>query len=114
MYHELSKSEKKIARQLIDKGLDIAYTHALAGAEAIIEKWRSQMHSNRESYLNLFKNLNKHDDDIAHRYNGLGGSRWLGTVADLFAEEIITKEEIQAFSEETKNIIYTWSEWKKK
>ncbi|MBX9782869.1 MAG: hypothetical protein K2X48_06235 [Chitinophagaceae bacterium] len=108
MYYELSKGEKKIARMLIDKGLDAAYVKALEDAATIIEKWRSKKPDNKESYLELYKVLDMHDNAIANRYNNLGGSRWLATVVDLFVEKIITEEDIQGFSETTRNIIYDW------
>ncbi len=105
MYYELNKREKKIARALIDKGIDIAYTKALRASAVIIEKWHSKNMNNKDAYLTLFKEIDKHDDSIARRYNGLGGSKWLACVADLFAEKVISEEDIQDFSEETKQLM---------
>jgi len=40
MYYELSKSQKKTARSVMDKGLKNHYSRALGDAEAIIQEWR--------------------------------------------------------------------------
>ncbi|MFC0776034.1 hypothetical protein [Terrimonas alba] len=59
--------------------------------------------------MKLFKVISLHDDAIARRYNGLGGSRWVMTVAQLFAEKIITQNDINDFSDKTKQVIYLWA-----
>ena len=114
MYYELNKREKKIARQLIDKGLGNAFSKALSTTVEIIEKWQTQKSDTRDAHLTLYKEINKHNDDIAKRYNGLGGSRWLATVSELFAEEVISEEDIKDFSDEAKKIIHSRSGVKKK
>jgi hypothetical protein len=40
MYYQLSNSQKKIARVVMDKGLDKNYVNALKEAESILLKWR--------------------------------------------------------------------------
>ena len=109
MYYELNKREKKIARQLIDKGLDVAYANALAAAGAIIENWRNLKPANRDTYLALYKEIDKHNEAIALRYNSLGGSKYLGVVVELFTEKMITQNDIDDFSDETKQVINKWS-----
>ena len=110
MYYDLNKREKKIARQLIDKGLDTAFANALNAAESIIENWHAKKLDNRDAYLQLFKIVNKHDNDIARRYDRLTGSKYLVTVAQLFSEKIISEEDISGFSEETKQRLYLFKE----
>lgn len=109
MYSDLSKREKKIARQCIDKGLNIAYSNALNEAGLVIQDWHTEKLNTRDAYLKLFKIIEKHDGAIANRYNGLGGSRWLMTVAQLFAEKVINEDDIKDFSDETKEVIYLWA-----
>jgi len=41
MPYELPKSQKKIARQIIEKGLQREYQNGIEKAEAVIEKWKS-------------------------------------------------------------------------
>ncbi|MBS1747064.1 MAG: hypothetical protein JST21_12910 [Bacteroidetes bacterium] len=109
MYYELSKREKKIARQCIDKGLDIAYANALNETGIVVQDWYKEKLSTRDAYMKLFKVIKEHDYAIARRYNNLGGSRWLETVAQLYAEEIITEDDIRDFSEETRKVIDLFS-----
>jgi hypothetical protein len=106
MYHDLSKKEKKIARVCIDKGLDTAFKEGLENSEAVIRDWQQgKFSTNKEAYHELYKTLTDKDDDIGRRYNGLTGSRWLMTVAQLFAEKVITDDDIKDFSDEPKAII---------
>jgi hypothetical protein len=39
MYYKLSKSQKKIARIVMDKGLEAHYKRALSDVEVIVAKW---------------------------------------------------------------------------
>jgi hypothetical protein len=106
MYYELSKREKKIARECIDKGLDAAFKEGLEKSEAVISDWRQgKFSTNKEAYHKLYKALTDNDDAITRRYDGLTGSRWLITVAQLFSEKIIIGDDIKEFSDETKDII---------
>jgi len=109
MYYELSKKEKNISRQCIDKGLNIAYTNALNETGLVIQDWRTEKLNTRDAYMKLFKVVEQHDDAIANRYNRLGGSRYLITVAQLYAETVITKDDIKDFSDETKAAIILWA-----
>jgi hypothetical protein len=106
MYHDLSKREKKIARVCIDKGLDTAFREGLENSEAVIRDWQQgKFSTNKEAYHKLYKTLTDKDDAIGRRYDGLGGSRYLITVAQLFSEKIISEDDIKDFSDETKAII---------
>ncbi|HKC37034.1 MAG TPA: hypothetical protein VKB95_13260 [Chitinophagaceae bacterium] len=106
MYYELSKKEKKIARVCIDKGLDAAFKEGLEKGEAVISDWQEgKFSSNREAYHKLYKVITDIDEAIAKRYDGLSGSRYLITVAQLFSDKIITEEDIKDFSDDTKAVI---------
>jgi hypothetical protein len=110
MYYELSKREKKIARECIDKGLDTAFRGGLEKSEAIVSDWRQgKFSSNKEAYHKIYKALTDQDDAIAKRYDGLTGSRWLMVIAQLFSEKVITEDDIKEFSDETKDIIRSWA-----
>jgi hypothetical protein len=106
MSHDLSKREKKIARACIDKGIDIAFKDGLKECEAVIrDRQQGKFNTNKEAYHKLYKTLTDKDEHIARRYDGLTGSRWLMTVVQLFAEKVITEEDIKDFSDEAKDII---------
>lgn len=109
MYHELSKSEKKVARAAIDKGLDAEFREGMEEFEAIIKDWREgKFSTNKEAYHQLFKAVDKKDDAIGRRYNGLTGGRYLITVAGIYRDGYINEDDIKGFREETKEIINSW------
>lgn len=82
MNYQLSKSDKKIARACIDKGVDAEFREGLEIFEAIIHDWRSgQFSDNREAYHKLYQAVREKDKAIRRRYDGLTGSHWLGAVA---------------------------------
>lgn len=110
MSQELSKAEKKIARQLIDKGLDTAHKNALESLDKLISKWKGGEETNKEAYMNVYRELHQHDKGIGRRYNGLNGSRWFACISNLFSEDILTEEDIAPLREETKNLIYLGKE----
>lgn len=106
MYYELTKKEKKIARECIDKSLDAAFKEGLENSEAVIREWRQgKFSTNKEAYHKLYKTLTDKDDAIVRRYDGLKGSRYLVTVAQLFFEKVITEDDIKDFSDQTKAVI---------
>lgn len=108
--HELSKSEKKVARAAIDKGLDAAFKEGMEKFEAIIKDWRAgKFTTNKEAYHKLFKSVDEKDDAISQRYDGLTGGRYLITVADIYSEGYLSEEDIQGFREETKALIKKWA-----
>ena len=109
MYYELPKREKKIARAAIDKGLNTAFKLALEEAESIIKEWREDKLDNRGAYHKLFKAIDRHDGRIARRYDHVTGSKYLATVAAILADGHITHEDINEFSEETKEVLRKWA-----
>ena len=107
MYHELSKHEKKIARSIIDKGVEAEFRGGLEKAKQVIAEWESGMLDNKSAYHKLFKAVNKQDSRISKRYDGLTGSRYLLTVAAILYDGQITDEEIRDFSDEAKQAIHS-------
>ena len=100
MYAELSKSEKKLARELIDKGLQKDFEKAICDVDALIAGWKNKKLNNRDTYQALYKTMGDHDKHIAQRYDGLSGSRYLMTVGVLLADGLIMQEDVVGFSEE--------------
>lgn len=97
---ELSKKDKKIAREMIEKGVQIEFSNGLNEANAVIKKWENRTLENREAYHLLFKTIKNFDKHIAQRYDVMTGSRYFETVVVLYAEGIITDEDIMNFSPE--------------
>jgi hypothetical protein len=109
MHSQLSKSDKKIARACIDKGIDAEFHEGLSKCEKILRNWsEGKFVNNKEAYHQLYDTLHTKDEAIAKRYDGLTGSRWLLTVAAILNDGFITEEDIKDFSAESKNEIETW------
>lgn len=103
MYYELSKPDKKIAKRCIDNGLEAEFKDGLERFHSIIQQWcEGKFASNKEAYHQLFKAVDKKDNAIRKRYDGLSGSRWLITVTQLLQEGYISEDDIKDFSDETK------------
>ena len=109
MYVDLKKPEKKIARQIIEKGLQKEYVKAIEKLESIIGKWKNNETDNRETYMNLYTTLMKCDKHIARRYNDVGGSKYAFTIACQLADGVISKGDLDGFCDETKEIILKMS-----
>lgn len=84
--YELSKREKKIAREAIEKGVLAEFEVGLTEAETIIKEWRKGGLDNRQAYHKLYQAIKDQDKHIARRYDGMRGSRYLLTVAAIFKD----------------------------
>lgn len=105
---ELSKKEKKIARILIDKGVDTELRLSLEQADEILSEWKQGGLDNRTAYHKLFQKIKENDKWISNRYDGLSGSRWLRTIGLIYEDGQITEEDIKDLSEETKEVLNRW------
>ncbi len=106
---ELSKSEKKLARLIINKGLQIEYANGIKKQNAIIEQWKHGEIEDKDAYMKLYKSLTNHDKHIARRYDDMRGSTYLFIIAGMLTDEIISIEEIDVFNEETKSRLISLS-----
>ena len=105
---ELTKEQKKIARRLIDLGLereceDFNNTIRRIACQQIALKERA----NHSRYLEIYKATAKFDKHIADRYDGMSGSRYFMTVVNLYCEGIITDEEIAELGKEAVGMIHS-------
>ena len=113
MYYQLSKSQKKIARIVMDKGLDNHYNKALKDAESILLKWHGgAFENNAEAYMNLFKSIRRNDRNIAVIYDDKGGSRWVEVMAMQLEDGVITTGDLKDFDCEVKDAIILMSKLK--
>jgi len=100
---ELSKSQKKIARELIKLGLHReckSFTNKIAEFTSG-SGWNTG--DPHELYLELYKKVTSFDKHIAKRYNDITGSRYLMTVFGLFQDGVLTMEDIVRFDIEVQN-----------
>jgi hypothetical protein len=96
---ELTKSEKKIVRELIEIGLQREFAKGLSDADSIIEDWKNHIKDNRESYHLLYKHITKFDKHIAMRYDNMTGSSYLFVLAGQYAENVISESDLENLPE---------------
>jgi len=91
---ELSKSEKKIVREIIEIGLQREFAKGLTKADSILEGWKNHLKDNRESYHLLYKQITQFDKHIARRYDNMTGSNYLFVLAGQYAENVISETDL--------------------
>ena len=97
----LSKKEKKIAREIIEKGLQIEYAKAFYDADTVLQNWKNKETDNRATYHSLYKTVKDHDKHIARRYDNMTGSSYVYIIAAQLADGIITNDDLKEFREES-------------
>lgn len=110
MYYELSKSQKKIARPVMDKGLENHSFKGLREAESILLKWQNGAYnSHMEAYMELYKCIEKNDKHLTWLYNDKGGSRWVEVMAGQLADGVISISDLKDFQSEVREAIISLS-----
>lgn len=102
---EFSKREKKLAREIIETGLQKEFTKGLLDADKILNDWKIKALDNRNAYHNLYQHIIDFDKHIARRYDGMTGSRYLLVIIAQLQDGLILESDLENFSEEIKNII---------
>ena len=102
---ELSKQEKKIARQIIEIGLQKEFAKGLSDADTILNEWKNKSTDNRDTYHLLYKKISDFDKHIARRYDGMTGSKYLFIIAAQLQDSIISEIDLEEFSEAIKQAI---------
>ncbi len=97
---ELSKKDKRVARAIIEKGLQVEFAQILNEAKKILEEWKSRPMENREAYHLLFKSIYESDKHIAQRYDGMSGSKYVFILAAQLADGVISTDDLKDLSEE--------------
>ena len=105
MLSELSKKDKAVLRQLIDKGVQAEFENALNEAASIIQQWQQNTSSNKEAYHALFTSLQQNNDFIALRYDGITGSRYVPTVVDIYSAKQVDENDLMNLSAEVREYI---------
>ena len=100
---ELSKSQKKIARELIDLGLQRECKAFTDKITKFVNSPEWETGNPHENYLKLYKKITSFDKQIAKRYDNITGSHYFITVWGLFYDEILTIEDIARFDSEVQN-----------
>lgn len=97
---ELSKSDKKIAREIIEKGLQQEFAKGLFDADTILNNWKNKATDNRETYHALYKHIIEFDKHYARRYDRMTGSNYIFIIAGQFNDEVISENDLNGLSGE--------------
>ncbi len=102
---ELSKTDKKIARQIIEKGLQNEFAKSLSDADTILDLWKCKSINNRDAYQKLYKHIADFDKHIAGLYDRMTGSNYIFIIAAQLNNAVISEEDIIELSENTQQSI---------
>lgn len=102
---DLTKSQKKIAREVIEIGLVREFETGIGNIDRIIQQWKGEKLETKETYYQIFQSLKKFDKHIARRYDGMTGSGYLFILAGQLADGVITIDDLNAFDPEVRNKI---------
>lgn len=97
---QLSKTQKKIARSIIEKGLQREYVTGIERLEKIINKWRRNREDDRETWFELYNEVTSHDKNIARRYDAISGSKYLLVIMNQLINEVIREEDLLELDED--------------
>lgn len=102
---ELSKSDKRIARKIIEKGLMNEFAKGLNKADKILNDWKQGKGDARESYHRLYKHISGFDKGIARRYDNMGNQDLMFVVIQQLYENLIEEQDLLPFSEDGQDLI---------
>ena len=97
---ELSKKDKRVAREIIEMGVQKEFAKGLYDADTVLQQWKNKSMNNRDAYHLLFKTIDKFDNHIARRYNGMTGSKYIFIIAWQLFDGIISIDDLKDFSPE--------------
>jgi hypothetical protein len=102
---DLSKSQKRIARELIEAGLLKEYENGIVKIDKTISAWKEGRLGIKETYYKVFENLGKFDKHLGQRYDGMTGSNYLFIIAGQLIDGLISLESLDHFDQDVKDKI---------
>ena len=99
---ELTKQQKKIARNLINLGLQRECAKFMQSTKDFMNK-NASAEDAHDAYLNLYKRIDNFDEHIAQRYDGISGGQYYITVYSLYFDGVLGDEDIREFDDEIYN-----------
>jgi hypothetical protein len=94
---ELTKSQKKIARELIQLGLQRECKSFTMRIAKFINSQEWETGDPHDLYIKLYKKVTSFDNHIGKQYDGLTGSSYFLAVYSLFYNGILSTEDIARF-----------------
>jgi hypothetical protein len=102
---DLTKSEKKNARIIIEKGLQFEYEKSIVQLDEIISRWKDKKIDNREAYMALYDKMISRDKHIARRYDRMSGSHYLYIIIEQLRDGVIAENDLDVFPAELKEVL---------
>jgi len=99
---ELSKSDKRTARDIIKKGMLAEIQRGLHQAGEILQRWKAEQGNPQEAYHELYQHISTFDKGIAQRYDGLKNDTLLYVLVWQVREGLVDRQELDALSEDGK------------
>jgi hypothetical protein len=102
---ELTKKEKKAARDIIEKGLRREMEANLRELDTILTRWKESGSDVKETYYNVYKTLTGFDKHIARRYDNMRGSSYLLVIIGQYRDGVVTDEDLNDLLPETQGVV---------
>ena len=102
---ELSKADKKVARKIIELGLQKERLKGLNKVDSVLQSWKEKKIDEEDAYHLLYKTIIELDKHIARRYDSISGSKYLLVIVSQVRDGVITEDELREFSEKTRQTI---------
>lgn len=97
---ELTKSQKRKVRELIQKALLQDYSDAIISIRKLSDSYIEGKSDPKDHYHKLYSTLTSKDEEIARRYDDLTGSRYLPTLIMLLREGVLSTEDLQELDDD--------------
>ena len=111
---ELTKKERKIAHELIDKGIAEDFRRELLELDAILQKWKQEEGHNGDCFYTLYRNVREFNKWVGLRYDKIPGRLYIDTLIFQLVDGLYEPIELDEFRPEIKEHILLWVERRKK
>lgn len=98
---ELNKSQRKIARMLINRALERECRAFLKELEQRFLQ-DEKMQSSHEKYLDVYKSVRTFDKYVRRQYDDLTGSCYALALLSLFCNGVLTEDDFSEFDDTTR------------
>jgi len=102
-YQELSKEDRKIVRELIDKGMTEEFKRGMENFDSLLQQWRSNPGDHREHYANLYGTIRDFNKHIAWQYDNMKGSHIVSVLEYQLSNDVLELSVLDVLSTEVKN-----------
>jgi hypothetical protein len=106
---ELTKGEKRYARELISQALEKEFKVGMESFTKIIEKYKSG-NVVKESYYEMFSAVTDFDKHISQRYDDQRNSQLMNIIISLRYDNYLTDNDLEKFEITTRMVIKRWME----